>query len=69
MCAFESGGGVSSPRRQFVELADEFQTLTSVCRLIARRSGDPAIGEELRELAEAIEFQVELLRAAARLLA
>jgi hypothetical protein len=47
---------------QLSELADEFQTLVAVCRLIAGRAGDRSIGDELRDLAEGLDWQIERLR-------
>jgi hypothetical protein len=52
--------------REINGLADEFQTLASVCRLIAGRAGNPAVRDELRELAEGLDEKIERLRAAAR---
>ena len=46
------------------QLADEIQMLVDVCRLIAGRSNDPEIADELIDLARAMDREVDRLRGA-----
>jgi hypothetical protein len=54
----------AGPRHELEAVGEQLQTLASVCRLIAGRTPEPNIAEELRELAGEIESGVERYRAA-----
>jgi hypothetical protein len=53
-----------SPPTSVDQLADEIQMLGEVCRLIAGRTSDADLAEELADLANSLDREVDRLRIA-----